>query len=668
MDMKKVISAFSTGLASTGSKVDVVFAGSAGSLPNVIYLPKSLLKADAHEVRTALAYAIHETGHHRYSDFATYHGITDENVRHLWNIIEDARVESMIIQDYPGTRNYLEYTIIPFVIGNCVNALNRWKAGKKDDLLLVRAVVMAQSRRMVYPELLKEISDVVSTEGAIAYGEALIENVCQIIESEKSPLEKASEIIDVLRDLEKPPCSPSGGDSQGEEGEGDDAESGQPTGEDQEGEASDEQQDQNQPSGGDSHGEEGEGDDAESGQPTGEDQEGEASDEQQDQNQPSGGDSHGEEGEGDDAESGQPTGEDQEGEASDEQQDQNQPSGGDSHGEEGEGDDAESGQPTGEDQEGEASDEQQDQNQPSGGESQGEERDGDVAGSSQPTEYGQEGGANNTPAPEFDFGASLSSILWGGSSAGEEAIDEWSQLPVIIKIAESSNIRVVPNKSLSRLAENLTEAFTRKGGKVKKGKGHSLITSRLPIARSGLNVFGAKSYLAESSAHFVLVVDVSGSMHGQVQEAMTTALTLAKAMEDAGDVRIDVIAYQTECIWNADTSTITEKNVIITHIEDKKRLPTCAAAGTTPTAEAIIHSVSMLNGSPYYRKGICVITDGVPNLPHMDLCDRVEKQGIEIYGIGIGDGGAEAVKSNFRKQIFTTMDNLGDGVCKAISA
>ena len=551
MDMKKVISAFSTGLASTGSKVDVVFAGSAGSLPNVIYLPKSLLKADAHEVRTALAYAIHETGHHRYSDFATYHGITDENVRHLWNIIEDARVESMIIQDYPGTRNYLEYTIIPFVIGNCVNALNRWKAGKKDDLLLVRAVVMAQSRRMVYPELLKEISDVVSTEGAIAYGEALIENVCQIIESEKSPLEKASEIIDVLRDLEKPPCSPSGGDS---------------------------------------------------------------------------------------------------------------------HGEEGEGDDAESGQPTGDGQEGEASDEQQDQNQPSGGESQGEERDGDVAGSSQPTEYGQEGGANNTPAPEFDFGASLSSILWGGSSAGEEAIDEWSQLPVIIKIAESSNIRVVPNKSLSRLAENLTEAFTRKGGKVKKGKGHSLITSRLPIARSGLNVFGAKSYLAESSAHFVLVVDVSGSMHGQVQEAMTTALTLAKAMEDAGDVRVDVIAYQTECVWNADTSTITEKNVIITHIEDKKRLPTCAAAGTTPTAEAIIHSVSMLNGSPYYRKGICVITDGVPNLPHMDLCDRVEKQGIEIYGIGIGDGGAEAVKSNFRKQIFTTMDNLGDGVCKAISA
>ncbi|MEB8488112.1 VWA domain-containing protein, partial [Acidithiobacillus ferriphilus] len=332
------------------------------------------------------------------------------------------------------------------------------------------------------------------------------------------------------------------------------------------------------------------------------------------------------------------------------------------------GDDAESGQPTGDGQEGEASDEQQDQNQPSGGESQGEERDGDVAGSSQPTEYGQEGGANNTPAPEFDFGASLSSILWGGSSAGEEAIDEWSQLPVIIKIAESSNIRVVPNKSLSRLAENLTEAFTRKGGKVKKGKGHSLITSRLPIARSGLNVFGAKSYLAESSAHFVLVVDVSGSMHGQVQEAMTTALTLAKAMEDAGDVRVDVIAYQTECVWNADTSTITEKNVIITHIEDKKRLPTCAAAGTTPTAEAIIHSVSMLNGSPYYRKGICVITDGVPNLPHMDLCDRVEKQGIEIYGIGIGDGGAEAVKSNFRKQIFTTMDNLGDGVCKAISA
>ena len=551
MDMKKVISAFSTGLASTGSKVDVVFAGSAGSLPNVIYLPKSLLKADAHEVRTALAYAIHETGHHRYSDFATYHGITDENVRHLWNIIEDARVESMIIQDYPGTRNYLEYTIIPFVIDNCVNALNRWKAGKKDDLLLVRAVVMAQSRRMVYPELLKEISDVVSTEGAIAYGEALIENVCQIIESEKSPLEKASEIIDVLRDLEKPPCSPSDGDSQGEEGDGDDAESGQPTGDGQEGEASDEQQDQNQPS---------------------------------------------------------------------------------------------------------------------GGESQGEERDGDVAGSSQPTEYGQEGGANNTLAPEFDFGACLSSILWGGSSAGEEAIDEWSQLPVIIKIAESSNIRVVPNKSLSRLAENLTEAFTRKGGKVKKGKGHSLITSRLPIARSGLNVFGAKSYLAESSAHFVLVVDVSGSMHGQVQEAMTTALTLAKAMEDAGDVRVDVIAYQTECIWNADTSTITEKNVIITHIEDKKRLPTCAAAGTTPTAEAIIHSVSMLNGSPYYRKGICVITDGVPNLPHMDLCDRVEKQGIEIYGIGIGDGGAEAVKSNFRKQIFTTMDNLGDGVCKAISA
>jgi uncharacterized protein YegL len=624
MDMHKVITAFSTGLAGSGGKVDVVFAGSAGSRPNVIYLPKSLLKADVHEVRTALAYAIHETGHHRYTDFAEFDGITDENERVLWNIIEDAKVESMMIQDYPGTRNYLEYAIIPFVTDNCVHVLDRCKVGAGDGLLLMQAVVMAQSRRTVYPELLKEISEVAFTEGATAYGETLLENVCQIVKSEKSTLEKVREISDILRGLEEIPGSPSNGDSHGGEGEGDETESGQSTGDGQEGEASDGQQDQNQPGNGDSQGGEGEGDETESDQPTGDGQEVEASDEQQGQNQPSNGDSQGGEGEGDDTESGQSSGDSQEGEASDGQQDQNQSSSGDSRGGEGGDDDAGSG---------------------------------------------QEGGVpNNMPAPEFNFGASLSSALWGRGPAVDEAIDEWSQLPVIIKIAESSNIRVVPNKSLSRLAENLTEAFSRKGGKVKKGKGYSLITSRLPIARSGLNVFGAKSYLTESSAHFVLVVDVSGSMHEQVHEAMTTALTLAKTMEDAGDVRVDVIAYQTEYVWNDDRATITEKNVLITHIKDKQRLPTCVADGTTPTAEAIVHAVSMLDGSPYYRKGICVVTDGVPNRQHRDLCDRVEKQGIEIYGIGIGDSGAEAVKSNFRKQIFTTIDKLGDGVCKAISA
>lgn len=181
-------------------------------------------------------------------------------------------------------------------------------------------------------------------------------------------------------------------------------------------------------------------------------------------------------------------------------------------------------------------------------------------------------------------------------------------------------------------------------------------------------MFGTKSYLAESSAHFVFAVDVSGSMHGQVQEAMTTALTLANAMEDAGDVRVDVIAYQTEYERNDDRSSISEKNVLITHIEDKRRLPICVADGTTPTAEAITHAVSMLDGSPYRRKGICVVTDGVPNRQHRELCDLVEKQGVEIYGIGIGECGAEAVKSNFRKQIFTSIDKLGDGVCKAVSA
>ncbi|MHB8315594.1 MAG: hypothetical protein ACYDCW_07695, partial [Acidithiobacillus ferrivorans] len=269
----------------------------------------------------------------------------------------------MMIQDYPGTCNYLEYAIVPFVTDNCVKALNHWKAGAKDDHILVRTVVMAQSRRMVYPELLKEISDVVSKEGMMVYGEDLVESIGQIIMSEKSSLEKAREIIEILRCIEEPRCAPSSGDSQGGEGDGDDAESGQPTGDGQEGEAQGEQQDQTQLSNGDSQGEEGDGDDAESGQPTGDGQEDEAQGEQQDQTQPSNGDSQGGEGDGDDAESGQPTCDDQEGEAQGEQQDQTQPSSGDSQGGEGDGDDAESGQPTGDGQEGEAQGEQQDQTQ-----------------------------------------------------------------------------------------------------------------------------------------------------------------------------------------------------------------------------------------------------------------------------------------------------------------
>ncbi|MBU2734592.1 VWA domain-containing protein, partial [Acidithiobacillus caldus ATCC 51756] len=263
----------------------------------------------------------------------------------------------------------------------------------------------------------------------------------------------------------------------------------------------------------------------------------------------------------------------------------------------------------------------------------------------------------DTVEPIFDF------ANWLIANAPSTADDP----PLTVAFAPSKDQAIRPNAALLRVAEALTASYSRKTGSVKKGKGQAIRTNNLALVETGLPIFGRRATTLGSAAHYVLLLDQSGSMSPIWDSAVECTMTMANAMERVGDVRVEVMTYYRNVEWDGDSQTLTMKDCRINHVVDRKRYPDIRPEGTTPTADALAYAWDTLKPSRYERKGIIVITDGIADTEHSGLSRQIEDSGVELYAIGLGVTDSAFLQHNFSRWVTASIAELPTKLMQALS-
>lgn len=76
-----------------------------------IQLPSLPVDGDDNLAQLVRAYVDHETAHIRFTDFTCFDGGVTPLQKHIWNILEDWRVEECFANRYPGTRRNFQWLI-----------------------------------------------------------------------------------------------------------------------------------------------------------------------------------------------------------------------------------------------------------------------------------------------------------------------------------------------------------------------------------------------------------------------------------------------------------------------------------------------------------------------------------------------------------------------------
>jgi len=608
MEMKKVLNAFSLGLSQAGSQTKVKFQGDKVCVyDGEIILPSWLLSAGIEDVELALGFSTNAISHQLFPDTEAQ----DKNsqpvnalAQIIWAVIDDARAEGSMMADRHGTKAFLEPA----------NKKLAQEAMENEGSNLHVLTVLVASKSVLYPSLEDGFSTV-KERYIKQYSEELFDGICTVLVSEISTSEKTEAIMNLIAEAEPP-------ESENEESEADQPEN---PGDSQPTEDSETSQDEQSPDG-----------------PGNEDSE--ASNEQPEpEAQPSnGGSDDGETGPAEESEADQPEnpGDSQPTEDSESSQDEQSPDG-----------------PGNEDSE--ASNEQ---SEPEAQLSEGGGEEGNL-------EPDEDDGTDHSDSGEKTKAAyTLGDLLLNTfQSREDEAGTDMNNIRV--ELLNPTSVRVKIDKKFYDLSEQLAESVSRKSGLAIKGKGHALRTACLPVASSGMNPFGAKKLVTGESAHFVIAADMSGSMDKLAEKSLTTMLSFASELKSKGDTWVDVITYWRNYEWlRNEMGVITEPKpleAVIGIVNNLDRFPDIEPDGLTPTAEAITFAAQMLASSPYERRGIIVITDGHPDEPHLNLCQNLEKNGIEVYGLGLTEAGVEAVKVNFTHYINASDNNLATALMAA---
>ena len=91
--------------------VEVCIGGNkAATNGKVIQIPSLPMEADETVLALVRGYIDHESGHIRYTDYnAIYTAQMDAVTKHIWNSIEDWRIENKLAEIYPGCRHNLHW-------------------------------------------------------------------------------------------------------------------------------------------------------------------------------------------------------------------------------------------------------------------------------------------------------------------------------------------------------------------------------------------------------------------------------------------------------------------------------------------------------------------------------------------------------------------------------
>nr|WP_272876327.1 vWA domain-containing protein [Allochromatium tepidum] len=166
------------------------------------------------------------------------------------------------------------------------------------------------------------------------------------------------------------------------------------------------------------------------------------------------------------------------------------------------------------------------------------------------------------------------------------------------------------------------------------------------LARTAIGdgrVFRAQEEARTIAAAMHILVDASGSMtDGQIQEADTSALAIAEAVDVLPRVNLGVSAFH-----NGRLLSVLRHGERLSSARQRFHIPN---GGGTPLAEALVSVSGILLNQKEEKKVMIVMTDGMPDDGTSNsraLVKRMRQDGMIVLGIGIGpDTGA------FMQKIF----------------
>lgn len=171
------------------------------------------------------------------------------------------------------------------------------------------------------------------------------------------------------------------------------------------------------------------------------------------------------------------------------------------------------------------------------------------------------------------------------------------------------------------------------------------------IREGSLKVFRRTSENPEGSNTAVtLLLDVSGSMAGVIEEAVKAALSLRLALTNfaAGAAGTDTTSSSMWVFSGIPAGARVRK--VVGHNEpigpaQIEAIGAIDAYGSTPTEEALkVGAIELLTQIRANRKVMFLITDGCCHA-RPNVLEEIRKEGIEVYGFAIGDMVAEDLKN-----------------------
>ncbi|NVZ11762.1 VWA domain-containing protein [Allochromatium humboldtianum] len=165
--------------------------------------------------------------------------------------------------------------------------------------------------------------------------------------------------------------------------------------------------------------------------------------------------------------------------------------------------------------------------------------------------------------------------------------------------------------------------------------GRRLMASRL--ARTAIGdgrVFRAQEEARTIAAAMHILVDASGSMtNGRIQEADTSALAIAEAVDVLPRVNLGVSAFH-----NGRLLSMLRHGERLSSARQRFHIPN---GGGTPLAEALVSVSGVLLNQKEDKKVMIVMTDGDPDggpSTSRSLVGRLRQNGMIVLGVGIGVG------------------------------
>ena len=120
-----------------------------------IYLPPLPAEADEKLYYLVSSFIDHESAHIRFTDFQVLDNANMSPLeKHIWNSIEDWRIEHELVKRYPGCREHLDWLIQHVVQGE-----NHGKAGDNPPAFSILNYILLTLRSWDVPELKTECAE-----------------------------------------------------------------------------------------------------------------------------------------------------------------------------------------------------------------------------------------------------------------------------------------------------------------------------------------------------------------------------------------------------------------------------------------------------------------------------------------------------------------------------